>query len=647
MDRKGALMIRTRFTSFAWGVLLYCIPVIVWGAFVRATNSGDGCGSHWPLCDGQVIPTPRNTKIVIEFTHRAMSGIFGFLVLGLVVWAFRVYPREHRVRKAALATLAFTIVEALIGRALVKYGWVGRDASVARAVVMGLHLANTFFLLGAAALTALWASGMQRPRLKEQGAVAWGLGFALFGLTLLAISGAVAALGDTLYPARSIVHGIRQDLSPTAHFLIRLRVLHPLLAAAMGLYIILIAGLVSHLRPSPDVKRYSQAIGVMFLVQIFAGFFNFLLLAPIWMQLTHLLLADVVWIYTVLLAGAAVAEGVPQAELALGPPVTGKATARDYIALTKPRVISLLLFTTLAAMFIARPGWPGIWLLIAVGLGGYMAAGAANTFNMVIERDLDGKMTRTSTRPTVTQRISSRNALVFGFILAGASFALLWAAANLLAAVLAFAGLVFYVIVYTLFLKRRTWQNIVIGGAAGAFPPLVGWAAVHNDLSALAWYLFAIIFVWTPVHFWALALLIKEEYAAAGVPMLPVVRGERFTVSQIGLYTVVTVAASALPLLLPGVGWVYLGAVVVLNAMLGLKSMQLYRNPDRPRASSLFHYSMLYLALLFLFLAVDRSMHLRNPLRPPSRVNIAAVWERPSPPPVIGVFKRVGADRRA
>ena len=605
---------QSRFARYAWAVLLACIPVIVWGAFVRASNSGDGCGSHWPLCDGQVVPTPKNVKLVIEFTHRMMSGIFGFLVLGLVIGAFRAFARGHAVRKAAVASLAFTIIEALIGMLLVRYGWVGRDASAARAIVMGLHLANTFFLLGSLALTAVWASGVKSPRLKGQGAVAWGIAFALVGLTLLAVSGAVAALGDTLYPAKSIVHGIEQDLSPTAHFLIRLRVLHPLLAAAMGLYMILIAGLVSYLRPSEEVKRYARGIGALFLLQVFAGFFNFLMLAPIWMQLAHLFLADVVWIYTILLAGAALADGVPQAELSTGPAVTQRATWKDYVALTKPRVISLLLFTTLAAMFIAQPGWPGLWLLIAVGIGGYMAAGAANTFNMVIERDLDVKMARTASRPTVTERISSRDALVFGFTLAALSFALLWGAANMLAAVLAFAGLVFYVIVYTLYLKRRTWQNIVIGGAAGAFPPLVGWAAVHNDLSALAWTLFAIIFVWTPVHFWALALLIKEDYAAAGVPMLPVVRGDRYTAAQIGLYTVVTVLVSALPLLLAGVGWVYLAGALLLNLFLARLAYRLYIQPDRPRASSLFHFSMLYLALLFLALALDRSMHLRNPL---------------------------------
>jgi heme o synthase len=299
------------------------------------------------------------------------------------------------------------------------------------------------------------------------------------------------------------------------------------------------------------------------------------------------------------------------------PTAVGRATWRDYLALTKPRVISLLLLTTLAAMWIAAgdgsgPG-PGVGLYLAVAIGFYMAAGAANAINMVLERDLDLRMGRTARRPTVVGTIPPRGALQFALALTVGSFAIVWGAANLLSAMLALAGLFFYVIVYTLLLKRRTWYNIVIGGAAGAFPPLVGWAAVTGDLSPLAWCLFGIIFLWTPVHFWALALLIKEDYARAGVPMLPVVRGERATVVQIACYAVLTVAISALPLLLPGsdgrsaVGWFYLAAAGLLNAVLLARSLQLYRRPDRPRARSLFHYSMLYLALLFLAMAVDRT----------------------------------------
>ncbi|BAW02186.1 protoheme IX farnesyltransferase [Thermus thermophilus] len=287
---------------------------------------------------------------------------------------------------------------------------------------------------------------------------------------------------------------------------------------------------------------------------------------------------------------------------------TGGATWRDYLALTKPRVISLLLFTALFGALIAAKGWPGLGVFLAVALGGYMMAGAANAINMVVDRDIDARMKRTAKRPTVTQRVSSRDALLFAFALAVLGFAVLWWGANLLAATLALMGLIWYVLVYTLYLKRRTWHNIVIGGAAGAFPPLVGWAAVTGELSLFAWYLFALIFFWTPVHFWALALMIQDDYRAVGVPMLPVVLGERATVIQIALYALLTALISLMPLFLGELGLLYLAASLLLNALLLLKSLALYRRPERRTAVSLYKYSMLYLALLFAAMAVDRAV---------------------------------------
>ncbi len=280
---------------------------------------------------------------------------------------------------------------------------------------------------------------------------------------------------------------------------------------------------------------------------------------------------------------------------------------KDYLVLTKPRVISLLLFTTLTAMVIAHHGWPGWGLFLATGIGFYMAAGAAHTINMILDRDIDGRMPRTADRPLVAGRISVRNAAIFALILGIGSMVLLWTQASPLAAWMALSGLAFYVVVYTMVLKRRTWHNIVIGGAAGSFPPLVGWAAVTGDLPTLAWILFAIIFAWTPVHFWALAILIKDDYKQAGVPMLPVVLGEHVTSIQIGAYALVTVAVTFVPLAMRQVGWLYVATVVLLNGWLLWKSFQLFQNPSRPRASSLFHYSMIYLALLFLAMALDAS----------------------------------------
>jgi protoheme IX farnesyltransferase len=379
----------------------------------------------------------------------------------------------------------------------------------------------------------------------------------------------------------------------------------------VGLYLVLAAGLLAHLRPSSQVKRLAPLVWTVLFAQMALGAVNMLLLAPVALQLAHLLVADILWIVLLLQGAEACAEGVPQVEIAHArreEQPLGGATWRDYIALTKPRVISLLLFTTLAAMFIAQGGMPDPLVLLAVALGGYMAAGSANAINMVVERDLDGRMDRTAGRPTVTQKIPSRDALLFAFALAGVSFAALWAFANMLAAMLALAGLVCYVIVYTIFLKRRSWTNIVIGGAAGAFPPLVGWASVTGDLSLLAWCLFAIIFVWTPVHFWALALILKDDYAKAGVPMLPVVMGDRATIVQIAWYAAVTIVLSAMPAVMGQTGSLYLWAAALLNIVLVERCLQLYLKRDRPRAGSLFKYSMLYLALLFLAMAVDRSV---------------------------------------
>ena len=280
---------------------------------------------------------------------------------------------------------------------------------------------------------------------------------------------------------------------------------------------------------------------------------------------------------------------------------------REYLMLTKPRVISLLLATTWLSMIIARGSFPGWPLFLWTGLGFYLAAGSAHVFNMILDRDIDAEMPRTATRALVTGRISVANALIYGVLLEVFSFAILWHFATPLSAWMALAGHLFYVVIYTAFLKRRTWNNIVIGGAAGSFPPLVGWAAVTGDLPALAWLLFAIIFVWTPVHFWALAILIKDDYAKASIPMLPVLVGEKKTAIQIGFYTAITVIVTFVPLMMREAGWIYLLCAAALNWVLVARSLKLWREPSKPRASSLFHYSMLYLALLFLALAIDRS----------------------------------------
>ncbi len=285
----------------------------------------------------------------------------------------------------------------------------------------------------------------------------------------------------------------------------------------------------------------------------------------------------------------------------------GGATWREYVALTKPRIISLLLLTTVAAMFVAAHGWPGTDLLAATIIGGYLAAGGANTINMLMDRDIDARMVRTAQRPLVTQVISVRKAVLFAFGQAVAAFGMLWAFANLLTACLAMVGLLYYVGIYTAWLKRRSPQNIVIGGAAGAVPPLVGWAAVRGDLEPMAWVMFAVVFLWTPVHFWSLAMLIKDDYARVGVPMLPVVNGDRSTAMQIVFYAVLTIAATLIPLALSEASALYGAAALALDVVLVARTARVVRICDRAAARSLFKYSLAFLALLFLALAIDRS----------------------------------------
>jgi protoheme IX farnesyltransferase len=280
---------------------------------------------------------------------------------------------------------------------------------------------------------------------------------------------------------------------------------------------------------------------------------------------------------------------------------------KDYTALTKPRIIVLLLITTAGSMWIASEGQVDPFLMFITVLGGAIAAASANTINCIYDRDIDANMERTSWRPLPSGRIQPRDALIFAIALAIISFTMLTVYANLLAACLAMSGIATYVGVYTIWLKRTSTQNIVIGGAAGAIPPLVGWAAVTGELSWSAWVLFAIIFVWTPPHFWALALMIRDEYAKVGVPMLPVVKGAEVTANQILLYTLLLVPVSLL-LVYPCnvMGLVYAVSAVGLGAAFIYKATQLLKEPsDRTVARSVFKYSILYLALLCIAMGVD------------------------------------------
>jgi heme A synthase len=291
-----------RFAKYAYAVLIYNMGVILWGAYVRATGSGAGCGSHWPTCNGEVLPRAPQIETIIEFTHRLTSGLSLLLVLGLLVWALRSYARGHRVRTGAWLSSAFIISEALVGAGLVLFEWVAHDQSLGRVISMGVHLVNTFLLLAALSATAWWAGGGEPINLRGHGAGVWLFGVAFGLLILLGVSGAVTALGDTLFPSASLGEGVRQDFLPTAHFLVRLRVWHPVVAVLVGLYITGFAGVIANFRVNPAIRRWCAVLLGLFLAQLAAGLVNLLLLAPVAMQIVHLFLAELVWVALVFLA---------------------------------------------------------------------------------------------------------------------------------------------------------------------------------------------------------------------------------------------------------------------------------------------------------------------------------------------------------
>ena len=294
-----------RFARYGWGVLAYNLLVILWGTYVRASGSGAGCGAHWPLCNGVVIPREAAVETIIEFTHRLTSGVALLLVVAQLVWARRILARGSAARTAAHAAMALMLTEALVGAGLVLFEMVADNTSIARAYWLAAHLLNTFLLIGALALVPWFASGGGAPRLKGAGTEGALLLASLLGTLVLGMTGAVTALGDTLFPATSLAEGFAQDFSSGSHLLVRLRVIHPTFAVLMAFLLVLTAGVVAARRRSPRTRTLAIALGAIVVAQLLIGLVNLLLLAPVALQLLHLLTADLLWLTLVLLAAAA------------------------------------------------------------------------------------------------------------------------------------------------------------------------------------------------------------------------------------------------------------------------------------------------------------------------------------------------------
>ena len=610
------------FRRLAWAGAGLGFGLIVLGGVVRITGSGMGCGDHWPRCNGEWFP-PLDLPTMIEIGHRWAAALVSLVVLAMAVVAWTRHRDDRALRNPATLALFILVLQVLLGAVTVKL-------ALPPGVVI-IHLANAMVLLAVILVTALRATARPRPATAHPagrpdglddglfkrhrghplviGTASLGFIIVLFGAQVANFHAGLLCLGFPL---------CNGSVLPAANLLAFLPWIHRVLAFG---FLALVLGLAFHLSRRSDaasrpLRRSVFLLLALTVLQVAVAAAMVLQLLPPALRAAHLLVGTLVWAAVVVMVfhsgrtpatrPQSVATPAPERKPAL--PVKPSVLA-DLVTLTKPRIISLLLVTTVAPMFITPAGLPSPSLVLWVILGGYLMAGGANAINMWFDRDIDDKMSRTRLRPIPAGRISATLGLAFGITLGLLAFAIFWYRVNPLSAWLALGGLLFYVFIYTMWLKRSSPQNIVIGGAAGAFPPLVGWASMTGRVDLAAIYLFAIIFYWTPPHFWALALIKRGEYARAGVPMMPVVRGEARTKFEMLAYTLILFPLTLMPMFFGAMGIFYGVAAALLGARLLWYCIQLIREKSGgPLAWRMYKYSLLYLALLFVAMGVDRAL---------------------------------------
>ncbi len=612
----------TRFQKLAAATVAATLLLVTVGVIVRATGSGLGC-PDWPLCHGQLVPALDDPKAWLEWIHRAIAAVIGFLILGLAIVAFIDHRRDRRVLLwGSLAAVALVGFQAWLGEETVRLGNSGPSVTAHLATAMALEgllvflLARSFFPAriggrGASQLFTLLAA----------------LGAAATYALLLFGSNVTATDQALVYPDWPLMGG---TLFPPLIAAASTQVLHRWVAIAVGLIVVGVWVAAWRTQRERRAVLVLATVGAaLYPVQAVIGGLQVLTQLAGWTQTLHVALGATIWAamaaltftsYYVARTAAVVGPG-----LSGGPPEPsdagpGSRTLRDsisaYVALTKPRIIELLLVTTVPTMVLASRQVPGLgfgefgWLVAWTLVAGSLAAGSANAINCYLDRDIDLLMTRTRRRPLPADRVEPENALVFGLLLGAISLVVMAWFVNLVAAFLTLLAIAFYVLVYTILLKRTTPQNIVIGGAAGALPPVIGWAAITGNVGVPALLLFALVFYWTPPHFWALSLRIRRDYEAARIPMLPVVRGVPETTRQIGLYSILLVAISLVFFAVARMGAIYLGTAVVLGAAFLWQAYRLWRVGTSEEGSTagaiaLYRYSITYLTLLFAAVAID------------------------------------------
>ena len=599
----------------AWVAVGFTYFLIALGGTVRVTDSGLSC-PDWPLCHGDIF-VALNYNVLLEQFHRYAASIVSILIVALLVMSIIYARKERQVLIPAVIAPIFLVVQIILGGLTVLW----KLPPQIIAAHLGTALAIFAMIITVAVMSGKAAPSREHPaKTRRFLTLAMTSALLVYGLMLSGsyVVGSNATMACPGWPLCG---------TPPAwaieYRLADVNIFHRLVATFVGL--VLIWTLVSAWRRrsvAPGQAWVALVAGVLFVAQAIVGGLVVLLARPDFIAALHLALATAVWGSLVLLAVLAARQlrAAPQGselealeareareEKKEPGPVRQKISS--YIDLMKPHVTVLLLGVTVAAMAIAKQGLPPLGLVLATLLGGAMAAGSANCINCYIDRDLDQIMGRTQRRSLPAGRVEPRQALIFGAVLGVSAFAILALFVNLLSAALACSAILFYVFVYTLGLKRSTAQNIVIGGAAGAVPVLVGWAAVTNSLSLPAIWLFAIIFYWTPPHFWALSLLIQKDYEKAKVPMMPVVMGEYETRKQIFLYSLLLLAVTMILFAMHAMGLFYFVCALALGGILVYMSVRLLRDATKKWARTLFWYSNCYLALIFAVMVLDRVIH--------------------------------------
>ena len=601
----------TRFQKLALTTAAASILLFAVGGLVRGTGSGLGC-SAWPACTpGRLFPSG-TVHSLIEFSHRFMVFVVTVLVAATAIVAWRDQRHIASLVWPAVAAIPLVIGQAILGGIVVNTElnpwWVTAHFAVALAFIADVTFvaANSFCAVKLPAATSPPAGG--EPRFARLTTLTAGAAGALL-LVGTYVRAESAGLAFTDWP---LMNG---RLVPALGGAATAMFLHRVLAA--GVFVMVLwTGIRARTLASRSkdlVVLSTLALG-LFVGQILSGALNVWTRLRPWAVVLHVALSVLIW--ATLVALATVSRRLASHARAIDAPASGgdagtapggslRDTITAYVQLTKPRIILLLLITTVPAMVLAAQGLPPIGLMFATLIGGTVAAASANAINMYLDRDIDEIMRRTRGRPLPAHAVTPDDALRFGFLLGAFSFFFLSVTVNVLAATLALSAIAFYVFVYTMWLKRSTAQNIVIGGAAGAVPALVGWAAVTGAVAAPAWILFAIIFVWTPPHFWALSMRFQGDYAAAGVPMLPVVKGEDETRRQIFLYSLVLFGTSLLLFPIGDMGPVYLATAIVLGGVFVYRALRLRQEATADRAWGVFTFSIGYLAALFGAVALD------------------------------------------